>query len=210
MAELTLTDTQVVSPDVRPVSPAQHLDGLFAAATVTGSRAVALRELRFLTMISLRVELRSGPAERLTTTLGVRLPTTCGGVSVTADSSVLWLAPDEFLVVSVHDPAELTSRLVAALHGEPGSVVDVSANRTTLELSGPSARDVLEKGCPLDLHPRSYSVGAAYATTLAGVPVVLWRTGEQAYRILPRSSFADHVGRWLVDAMLEYQVPEPA
>jgi sarcosine oxidase subunit gamma len=210
MAELTLTDLQVVAPEARRVSPAQHLADVFAAATVTGPRAVALRELRFLTMISLRVELTTGAAERLTTTLGSRLPTTCGGVSTTADSSVLWLAPDEFLVVSAHAPAELANSLVTALHGEPGSAVDVSANRTTLELSGPSARRVLEKGCPLDLHRRSFSVGAAYATTLASVPVVLWRTGEQVYRVLPRSSFADHVGRWLVDAMLEFQVPEPS
>jgi sarcosine oxidase subunit gamma len=210
MAELTLTDVHIAPADLRPVSPAQHLDEAFAAATVTGPRAVALRELRFLTMVSLRVDVTSGAAARLSSTLGTRLPVTCGGVGSAPETSVLWLAPDEFLVVSVHDPGELTVTLVTALQGEPGSVVDVSANRTTLELSGPSARDVLEKGCPLDLHPRSFAVGTAYATTLGGVPVMLWRTSEQAYRALPRSSFADHVGRWLVDAMLEYRVPEPS
>ena len=30
------------------------------------------------------------------------------------------------------------------MHGGPGSATDLSANRTTLELSGPSARAVLE------------------------------------------------------------------
>jgi sarcosine oxidase subunit gamma len=33
-------------------------------------------------------------------------------------------------------------------------VVDLSANRTTFELTGPQGRAVLEKGCSLDLHPR--------------------------------------------------------
>lgn len=209
MAELTLTDTQVAPAAVRPVSPAQHLADAFATAEVTGPRGVGLRELPFLTMVALRAEPGSGAAERLTTTLGAHLPTSCGGVSSTADSSVLWLAPDEWLVVAVAgaDSAQLTAALVGALHGEPGSAIDLSANRTTLELRGPSARDALEKGCSLDLHPRSFAVGAAYATSLAHVPVVLWKTEEQTYRILVRSSFADHVGRWLVDAIAEYRSP---
>lgn len=209
MAELTRTDTAVVPTDLRRVSPAQHLADAFEAAAVTGPRGVALREVAFLTMIGLRAEAGSGVAERLTTTLGARLPTTVGGVATAGGTSVLWLAPDEWLVVSDADPAGLTERLVVALHGEPGSAVDLSANRTTLELSGPSARDALEKGCSLDLHPRSFAVGAAYATSLAHVPVVLWRTTEQTYRVLVRSSFADHVGRWLVDAVAEYRSPEP-
>ena len=204
MAELTLTDVVLARPGLRPVSPAQHLAHVFAAAEVTGPRAVSLREVAFLTMVGLRAEPGSGATERLTTTLGVRLPTRCGGVGSADGTSVLWLGPDEWLVVSDRDPAELTASLVVTLHGEPGSVVDLSANRTTLELSGPSARDALEKGCALDLHPRAFVVGSAYATALAGIPVVLWRAGEQTFRVLVRSSFADHVGRWLADALGEY------
>ncbi|MFB6847304.1 sarcosine oxidase subunit gamma family protein [Streptomyces sp. NPDC056373] len=77
-----------------------------------------------------------------------------------------------------------------ALGRDPGSVVDVSANRTTLELSGPSARQVLEKACPLDLHPRFFGPGRAVSTTVGPVAVLLWQTGEApAYRLLraPRS-----------------------
>jgi sarcosine oxidase, subunit gamma len=87
-------------------------------------------------------------------------------------------------------------------------VVDLSANRTTLELSGPSARAVLEKGCALDLHPREFVVGSAYVTLIGSVPVFLWKVEEETYRILPRSSFADFLGRWLLDAMAEFKAPE--
>lgn len=208
-AEMTLTDLQAPPVGIRRVSPVGHLSDVFAAAEVTGPRAVAVREVPFLTMVTLRLALGSGPAERVAAQLGARLPRTCGSVSSSPTSSVLWLSPDEFLAVSARDGAELAAALVTALHGEPGSAVEVSANRTTLELSGASARDVLEKGCPLDLHPRSFTVGAAYATTLASVPVLVWRTEEQTYRVLVRSSFADHVGRWLVDAMAEYRAPAP-
>ena len=86
-------------------------------------------------------------------------------------------------------------------------MVDVSANRTTLELSGPAARETLEKGCPADLHPRSSGPGTAVTTALGPVPVLLWQTGPTTYRVLPRSSFADYVARWLLDATTEFAGP---
>jgi sarcosine oxidase subunit gamma len=75
-------------------------------------------------------------------------------------------------------------------------------------LRGPAARAVLQKGCPLDLHPRAFGVGRAASTTLARVPLLLWQSGPASYRLLPRSSFADYVARWLLDAMQEFSGPE--
>ena len=121
--------------------------------------------------------------------------------------TALWLGPDEWLVVADEDGAALADALRSALGDDSGCVVDVSANRTTLELSGPAARAVLEKGCPADLHPRAFSPGTAVATTLGPVPVLLWQTGATTYRLLPRSSFADYVARWLLDAATEFAGP---
>jgi sarcosine oxidase subunit gamma len=194
--------------DVRRVSPAAHLAEKFAAAEVTGARAVRIREVAFLTMVGVRSAPGSAAAARIETRLGASLPTVCGSVTTANGVSVLWLSPDEFLVVTDEQSPQLTSRLVEALGDEPGSVIDLSANRTTFELAGPSARAVLEKGCPLDLHPRSFELGAAYLTLIGSVPVVLWKVAEDAYRILPRSSFADFLGRWLLDAMAEFKAPE--
>jgi hypothetical protein len=89
---------------------------------------------------------------------------------------------------------------------EPGQPqgVDVSAARTCLELAGPHALDVLEHGCSLDLHPAVFTVGACAQTNLAKAQVILHRTGDDAYRVYVRSSYADYLCRWLIDAMLEY------
>ena len=193
---------------VRRISPAAHLEKQFAAAEVGGARAVRVRELRFLTMVGVRSEPGSAAAVRIETCLGVPLPSACGSVTAGDGVSVLWLSPDEFLVVSDEDPARLTSRLVEALGDGCGSVTDLSANRTTLELAGASARATLEKGCPLDLHPRAFETGTAYVTLVGSVPIVLWKVDEELYRILPRSSFADFLGRWLIDAMAEFKAPE--
>ncbi|MCD7438515.1 sarcosine oxidase subunit gamma [Streptomyces lincolnensis] len=192
--------------DVR-VSPLAHLEERMRAAAVTGPRGVTLTERPFLTMVNLRVPPASEAADRIEKALGAPLPDRCGDTTAAGPCTVLWLGPDEWLVLSRDEGT--TAELRDALGGGPGSVVDVSANRTTVELSGPSARQVLEKGCPLDLHPRVFGPGRAVSTTVGPVAVLLWQVDDTpTYRLLPRSSFADYLARWLIDAMSEYRAPE--
>jgi sarcosine oxidase subunit gamma len=223
MAEQLLSDTTTLRR-----SPLTHLHQQMAEATVTGDRGVALREIPFLTMVGIRVEPGTPAAEAVTAVAGMPLPTGHGQVTGTAGATaVLWIGPDEFLLVGPEGvgPAEIgpagsdlraagtddagtAAGLARALGTEPGQAVDLSANRTTLELSGPSARAVLEKACHLDLHPRAFAVGTAVATTLGPVQVLLWRTGELTWRVMPRASFAEYTARWLLDAMTEFASPE--
>ncbi|MFE9020989.1 sarcosine oxidase subunit gamma [Streptomyces sp. NPDC007808] len=187
-------------------SPLAHLAERMRAATVTGARGVSLTERPFLTMVNLRVAPGSEAAGRVEKVLGAPLPRACGDTTASGARTVVWLGPDEWLVLS-HE--EGTAELTQALGDAPGSVVDVSANRTTLELRGPSARQVLEKGCPLDLHPRAFGPGRAVSTTVGPVAVLLWQVDDApTYRLFPRSSFADYLGRWLIDAMGEFSGPE--
>ena len=195
-------------PAARRRSPLSHLADAFAGADVTGPRGAALREVPFQTMVGLRAAPGSASATALGDVLGAPLPGRVGQTSVSGDHATLWLAPDEWLVVSGAEPEPLVGALAEALGQARGAVVDLSANRTVLELTGPAARAVLEKGCPADLHPRVFGTGSAIATTLGPVPLVLWRSGEECYRLLPRASFADYVARWLLDAMAELGLPE--
>ncbi|WP_405537331.1 sarcosine oxidase subunit gamma [Streptomyces antimycoticus] len=193
-------------------SPLAHLAERMRTATVTGPRGVTLTEWPFRTMVNLRVDPASAATGRIEQSLGAPLPRQCGHTTASGSHTVLWLGPDEWLVFARADGVDGTAvvaALRAALGAEPGSVVDVSANRTTLELSGPAARQVLEKGCPLDLHPRAFGPGHAVSTTVGPVAVLLWQVdGAPAYRLFPRSSFADYLARWLIDAMSEYRGPE--
>ena len=191
-------------------SPASHLAAALEAGSVEGT--VVLKEGPFQTMAGVRVTLNSEEGERVASVIG-GLPARCGEVRGTEDVSVLWLGPSEFLVVApeeAHDSlgGDLIRALEAALADAPGQVVDLSANRTTFELSGPRARAVLEKGCALDLHPRSFTPGTALNTEVGNIPVVLLKTGDDSFRLFPRASFADFLGRWLLDGMREYASPE--
>lgn len=156
-----------------------------------------------LRQTSVRVGPGTEAAARVGEAFGLALPMVVGETASSAAHTALWLGPDEWLVVT-EAGAAVPALDALLLPGERGLVVDVSANRTTLALSGGDARGTLEKGCPTDLHPRAFGPGSAVVTTLARVPVILWQTGPEAYRILPRSSFTGYVTRWLRDAMAEY------
>jgi len=183
-------------------SPLAHLAERMASASRPDT--VGLAEAPFTGMVGLRVDPAAPAAVRVAAVLGAPLPTSCGDVTGAGAHRALWLGPDEWLVVTSTDAVALADQLTTALGEDPGLALDLSANRTVLELSGPKARDVLEKGCPVDLHPRSFGAGQAVSTTLARIPVLLWQTGAESYGLLPRSSFADYVARWLLDAMVEH------
>ncbi len=173
-----------------------------------GEGEVRLLERPFLSMVSLRVDPDSAAARGIECALELALPGTCGEVAQRGELAVLWLGPDEWLVVS--DPTvadgvpDVAAGLRAATGGGHAAIVDVSANRTVLEVAGARAREVLEKGCPVDLHPRVLADDTAVTTTLARIPVLLWKVDRTTFRVLPRASFAPYVARWLLDAMQEF------
>jgi sarcosine oxidase, subunit gamma len=139
--------------------------------------------------------------------LGVELPTTPSTYAKNGDTTVIWLGPDEWLVTgtTLAGP-ELEARLREAVAPHGGAAADVSGQRTTLRLSGAHSRDVLAKGCALDLHPQAFGNGTAAETTLGQAGVILLALNESGddYRILVRSSFARYLADWLLDATEEF------
>jgi sarcosine oxidase, subunit gamma len=191
-------------------SPCSLLRAAFESGSIAG--VVELAELQFLTMVGVRVDPGTEAGMRISSVTG-GLPPRSGDVRGTGDTAVLWMGPQEFLVVAPAEAHEslggdLIQALRSALGDGEGQVVDLSANRTTFELTGPRARALLEKGCSLDLHPRVLKTGTALSTEIGNIPAVLWKTGDESYRIFPRASFAYFLGRWLLDAMREYASPE--
>ncbi|WP_221583419.1 sarcosine oxidase subunit gamma [Microbacterium sp. G2-8] len=187
------------------------LAALAAELEAASAPAIRLREVPFATQIGVRAAPGSAAHRALAEATGVGLPERVGDVAGAADgAAALWLAPDEFLVVAEPDRHALLAALRKALADDRGQVVDLSANCTIVEISGSCARDVLDKGVPADLHPRSFPVGAAITTTVSAVPVLLWRTAGDVFRLLPRASFAEYVARWLMDAAREHRALDAA
>jgi sarcosine oxidase subunit gamma len=144
----------------------------------------------------LTVRLREGNA-----LLGVDLPAPCTYTSGNG-VDILWMGPDEYLILGPELSRE-SSDLEAELSRESSvlAVVDVSAQRVTVQLSGEHARDVLAHGCSIDLEVSP--PGTCVQTLLARTGIVLM-VRDEGYTILVRQSFSGYFTAWLADASLEY------
>ena len=143
--------------------------------------------------------------------LGTVLPTTPNTWVATAAGRAIWLGPDEWLLTSTaHDPEELTDRVREAVRPHGGAVIDVSAQRIGVRLTGRRARDVLAKGCSIDLHPRVFGRGSVAQTTVGQAGVILLALSETGddFLVLVRSSFAGYLADWLLDAAQEFSAAE--
>ena len=169
----------------------------------------------FLTMTDLRFE-PGGPAgPGVTALLGVTPPIRPNTWVRGSVGTVIWLGPDEWLVVSDLDVLEtLEADLRAVVTPSGGAAVDVSGQRVKLTLTGRHVRDVLAKGCSLDLHPTVFGPGSSAQTTLGLAGVVLLAgddpgddTGDDTveFTVLVRQSFANYLVDWLVDAAEEFR-----
>jgi sarcosine oxidase subunit gamma len=143
--------------------------------------------------------------------LGFDLPTTPNTSIGSPSLGALWLGPDEWLLVGdsgIQD--SLTSRLKKAVGRLHSSVVNLSDARTVIELSGPRSRELLAKGCSLDLHPRVFQAGACAQTNLARANVILkLLNGNPTWFVYVRISFASYLASWLLDAVAEFCLREP-
>ncbi|MFP1624199.1 sarcosine oxidase subunit gamma [Streptomyces sp. 5K101] len=197
-------DTAIAAPLRSPLAEAA---GRLAAATRASGGAVRLAELPFLAQINVRLDPKGAALDAVGLALGLQLPLEPDTVVRAGELTALWLGPDEWLVVGPPgSQQDLESRIRGAAGEEPVSVTDVSAQRTTVLVAGPRARDLLAHGCPLDLHPRAFEPGRCAQTTLARAQVVLVARDEPraGFWVLVRSSFAGYLTDWLLDAAAEW------
>ncbi len=186
-----------------------------------GAAGVAMAERPHHGIVNLRLD--PGNAEAmaaLESAFGFDLPTTANDTAGDADTIAFWLGPDEWwLVVPGPDPEagpELADKLRAALTGHVAAVTEVGESRTCIRVSGPRARALLQKGCPLDLHPRVFKAGACAQSILAKSGVTLHLFADEGaaqagaegpvFDIYVPRSFAEYLWAWLDDAAQEYGV----
>ena len=175
-------------------------------------RGAQLSERPFLTHIDLRVDPTDDEAlASAHKVLGLHLPLTPNTATASEELSAIWLGPDEWLLLTEHHhPDSLVTDLQAALTSHFASVVDMSAGQTVIRLSGPSALDVLARGCALDLHPSVFPPGACAQTLLARAQALLIAVdAAPTFDIIVRRSFAPYTAAWLADSAHQFGLHFP-
>jgi sarcosine oxidase, subunit gamma len=187
-------------------SPLVGVDGLLKKHQASASKAFRMVERPFLELVNIRGDLRD-PAftSAVQNVIGCKPPEAPNTAATGNGYDLLWLGPDEWLARSAiahsaTQTAPLEGKLRDAFKGLYAAAVDIGSGYTVLEISGARTRDVLSRGCPLDLHPRLFGVGQCAQSHYFKAPLTLLQTGEDSYDLVIRRSFADYFVKMMLDA----------
>jgi sarcosine oxidase subunit gamma len=167
---------------------------------------VLLQEVPFTPGFDLRVDPESAGFAAVNSALGLTLGTEVGQVVKNESVSALTLGPDWWYLTSTSgtDTADVAALLAPVQEQHHVSVVDVSAQRTKIEIYGPNAKDVLAHYWEQDLRDSHYGIDRCSQGIIAKAPVILWHCCDNCYLVFVRSSFAAHLWAALVDATVDY------
>ena len=155
-----------------------------------------------------KLVLRGGPEvrERAGTMLGFPLPERPLTATAGEGAEALWLGPDERLLLVPPASADaVEAALRSELAGLHHALVAVGERFVGFALEGDHAAEILNAGCPLDLHPRAFPEGSSTRTLLAKAEIILHRPeGESGFRVYVGRSFVAYVWRYLEAAGREH------
>jgi sarcosine oxidase subunit gamma len=184
-------------------TPLVNIARLGKRELVVDGRGCLLDEIALLDMLTLRGDAAdSAFASAVLSVTGLALPVVANTASVGNGRQFFWLGPDEWLLKTAGGTGDaLEVALRAALVGKHFSVVQVGSGNTTFSVQGAAAADLLSRGCPLDLHARSFPNGSLAQSHISKANVVIYcLQAEISFEITVRRSFAEYLFKWLCEA----------
>jgi heterotetrameric sarcosine oxidase gamma subunit len=132
-----------------------------------------------------------------------------GHVARTPSGVVLAVRPDRWLLLAAPaDPGSLARSWQQACLG-CAAVIEHSAALSALYATGDAIREVLKRGCRLDLDPNRFPAGTAASTIVAQVPLTLAALADGMLLLSP-SSTGRHFREWLAAAARPFGLAAPA
>jgi methylglutamate dehydrogenase subunit D len=110
------------------------------------------------------------------------------------------IVQDDLLRVS---PTQIWS-LAKVINAPNCFTTSLSSSRTRIEISGPSARDVLSKCAAIDFHKNEFKPNSFVQTGIHHVPVLIHCIGTDQFHIYVMRTFALSIWDHLTDAALEF------
>jgi len=146
-------------------------------------------------------------SRKLGTLIGADVTDSPNRAAGSDEARVIWVGPGRWLVLSKGEAR--AAEIAAEFTVEEAAVTDLSHSRTVIRVSGARSRDVLNKGLPIDLHPRAFSVDSAVQSAIhhMGVLVHLRDTPEaDEFDLYVFGGFAQSLWEFVFDAAEEYGV----
>ena len=162
-------------------------------------------EMAHLGKINMRADKSASKVVKSIT--GCAFPPAANKFTTAGERHVVWLGPDEFMIIcEAGKDEELTNAIHASFESRHMAVTNITDALAAFHLKGDAVRQVLAKGCSLDLYHKSFPSGDVAQTLLSHAAVTIMALADHEFILICRSSFASYLHDWLCDAALEYGV----
>ena len=188
----------------------EHLSPLVDKVAINSDN-ISLQQNEFIGKINLRVKENDQKArEVIENYFDYNLPKSSGEVSGNDEGRVLWLGPNEYLILcSDQNKSNIINNLNENLKTSFYALTDVSDYYLTMRLSGPKSIEVLSKACPLNFEKNLLKKNSCAQSYISKATVLIDRlSDEPIFDISVRWSFAEYLWDWLADSSSEFVISE--
>jgi heterotetrameric sarcosine oxidase gamma subunit len=119
-----------------------------------------------------------------------------GRVASVPGGLALTVRPERWLLLLAPANPGASARQGLEICGTAGAAIELSSGLVVLHLAGSAVREVMKRGCRLDLDPEVFAAGAAAATAMAQVSMILAALPSGLVLLTPATT-ARHLREWL-------------
>jgi len=123
-------------------------------------------------------------------------------VTANKETRILWNAPRTWLIIS--SKKNIISNIKDKCDHENFAVTDISHSRAVIQIKGLQAKEVLKKGCPININ--EIQVNNCAGTVFNGITVVVdfVNNNPDTFNLLALRSFGETFYHHITDAALEF------
>ena len=133
---------------------------------------------------------------------GLEFPTEASKVVSNSETRILWIAPNTWLVISSKE--NIINVIKAKCDDENFAVTDISHSRAVMQIKGLKSKELLKKGCPININELEKNNCAG--TVFHGITIVVdfVDNNPDTFNLLTLRSFGESFYHHVTDASLEF------
>ena len=131
----------------------------------------------------------------------LKFPEATMQVNSNKDTRILWSGPSNWLLVSTKK--DILNSVQKICDDKNFAVTDLSHSRAIIELKGSNSKEVLKKGCPINLN--EFKINNCANSVFHGITITIDMVSNdpETFRIFALRSFGESLYHGITDACLE-------
>ena len=133
---------------------------------------------------------------------GLGFPIENSKVESNKETRILWSAPRTWLIISKKE--NIINNIKEKCTDENFAITDISHSRAVIQIKGLQAREILKKGCPLNIN--EFKTNNCAGTVFHGISIVVdfIDNNPDTFNLLTLRSFGESFYHHITDAALEF------